>query len=56
MLAECHGPGTSGTIIPIRHTSYLISDVEKIIEDMVDGLWEERYSEYEDWRKKWRGE
>ena len=26
------------------------------IKDMVSGLWEERYSEYEDWEKQWLSE
>ena len=53
-LAEPYGPGTGGTIVGIRRGLNLIADIEKIIEDMVSGLWEERYSEYEDWRKRWR--
>lgn len=56
MIAEPYGPGTGGTIVPIRWGLSLIADIEKIIEDMVHGLWEERYSEYEDWRKRWRSE
>ena len=29
---------------------------ENMIKDMVSGLWEERYSEYEDWEKQWLSE
>ena len=53
-LAEPDGPGTGGTIAGIRRGLSRIADIEKIIEDMVSGLWQERYSEYEDWQKQWR--
>ena len=56
IVAEPHGPGTGGTIVGILFTANLISDIEKIIEDMVSGLWVERYSEYQDWQKRWRSE
>ena len=55
-LAEPYGPGTGGTIAGIRWGLSLIADIERIIEEMVSGLWEERYSEYEDWQKRWRNE
>lgn len=56
MLSEPGGRGTGGTISSILFGRYLISDIENMIKDMVSGLWMERYSEYEDWEKKWRGE
>lgn len=56
IIAEPDGPNTGGTISGIRWGLSLIADVEKLIEDMVSGLWEERYSEYEDWEKQWRSE
>ena len=55
-LAEPDGPWSGGTIAGIRRGLSRIADIERIIEDMVSGLWEERYSEYEDWQKRWRGE
>ena len=55
-LAEPNGPGTGGTIAGIRRGLSRIADIERIIEDMVSGLWEEGYSEYEDWQKRWRSE
>lgn len=55
-LAEPDGPGTGGTIVGIRRGLSLVADIERIIEDMVSGLWEERYAEYEDWQKRWRSE
>ena len=56
IVAEPHGPGTGGTIVGILSMGNLISDIEKIIEDMISGLWVERYSEYKDWQKRWRSE
>lgn len=56
IVAEPDGPGTGGTIASIRRTGNLISDIENMIKDMVSGLWEERYSEYEDWEKQWLSE
>ena len=55
-LAEPDGPGTGGTIAGILRVRSRIADIERIVEDMVSGLWEERYSEYEDWQKRWRSE
>ena len=55
-LAAPYGPGTGGTIAKIRWGLSLIDDIEKIIEDMVSGLCEEPYYEYEDWQKRWRSE
>ena len=55
-LAEPDGPGTGGTIAGIRRGLSCIADIERIIEDMISGLWEESYSEYEDWQKRWRSE
>ena len=54
IIAEPHGPGTGGTIVPIRKQSSLTADIEKLVEVLVEGNWEERYSEYEDWKRKWR--
>ena len=53
IIAEPHGPGTGGTIVGVLSMGNLISDIENIIEAMVSGLWEERYSKYEDWQKRW---
>lgn len=55
-LAEPDGPGTGGTIAGIRRGLSRIADTERIIEYMISGLWEESYSEYEDWQKRWRSE
>ena len=38
--------GTGGTIAPIRKQSSLIADIEKLVEMLVEGNWDERYSEY----------
>lgn len=54
IVAEPHGPGTGGTIVGILSMGNLISDLEKIIEDMISGLWVERRSEYKNWQKRWR--
>ena len=56
VIAEPDGPGTGGTIVPIRRQSSLIADIEKLVEMLVEGNWVERYSEYEDWQKRWRRE
>ena len=56
VIAEPDGPGTGGTIVPIKKQSSLIADIEKLVEMLVEGNWAERYSEYEDWRKRWRRE
>jgi hypothetical protein len=58
-LAEPDGPGTGGTIAGILRGVSRIADIERIVEDMVTGLWqwEDSYpSEYEDWQKRWRSE
>ena len=54
IIVEPYGPNTGGTIRGIRYGLERIKDIEKLVEDMVNGLWEERYSEYEDWQKQWR--
>ena len=54
MIAEPHGSHTEGTISGISRGLECIKDIEKLVEDMVNGLWEECYSEYEDWQKLWR--
>ena len=54
IIVEPYGPNTGGTIRGIRYGLERIKDIEKLVEDMVNGLWEERYSEYEDWQKRWR--
>lgn len=56
VIAEPDGPGTGGTIAPIRQQSSLIADIEKLVEMLVEGNWEERYSEYENWQKRWQHE
>ena len=58
-LVEPDGPGTGGTIAGILRGVSRIADIERIVEDMVTGLWqwEDSYpSEYEDWQKRWRSE
>ena len=55
-LAVPYGPGTGGTIAKIRWGLSLIDDIERIIEDMVAGLCEEPYYEYDNWQKRWRSE
>ena len=54
IMVEPYGPNTGGTISGIRYGHERIKDIEKLVEDMVNGLWEERYSEYENWQKRWR--
>ena len=54
IIVEPYGPNTGGTIRGIRYGLERIKDIEKLVEDMVNGLWEECYSEYEDWQKLWR--
>ena len=54
IIVEPYGPGTGGTMVGILSMGNLISDIEKIIEDMVFGLCKERYSEYKNWQKRWR--
>lgn len=55
VIAEPEGPGTGGTIISIRCTNSVITDVEKMIEDMILGLlWPKSEYDEEDWQKRWR--
>lgn len=54
IIAEPDGPGTGGSITPIMNQSSLIADIEKLVEILVGGNWIERYSEYENWQKRWR--
>ena len=56
-LAEPYGPGTGGTIVNINICGGVISDVEKMVEDMVMAL--VGYDETFDWRGwpiRWRKE
>ncbi len=55
IIAEPDGRGTGGTIVSIRCTSSVITDVEKMIEDMISGLlWPKSEYDDEDWLKRWR--
>lgn len=55
IIAEPDGPGTGGTIVSIRCTNSVITDVEKMIEDMILGLlWPKSEYDDEDWLKRWR--
>ena len=54
IIVEPYGPNTGGTIRGIRYGLEITKDIENLIEAMVYGLWEERYSEYEDWQELWR--
>lgn len=53
---EPHGPATGGTIVRILCSSSVASDVEKMIEDMVDALvgWDDNL-DWNNWKKCWRG-
>jgi hypothetical protein len=56
-IAEPHGPGTGGTIVNIICGGGVISDVEKMIEDMVMALvgYDDEF-DWKNWPKRWRGE
>lgn len=53
-VAEPHGPGAGGTIVRILCASGVASDVEKMIEDMVDALagWDDDF-DWDNWKKCW---
>ena len=55
-VVEPHGPATGGTIVRILCSSSVASDVEKMIEDMVDALvgWDDDF-DWDNWKKCWRG-
>lgn len=56
-IAEPHGPGTGGTIVNVTVGGSVMSDLEKMVEDMVMAL--VGYDDSFDWRgwpKRWRGE
>ena len=55
-VAEPHGPATGGTIVRILCSGSVASDVEKMIEDMVDALvgWDDDF-DWNGWKKYWRG-
>ena len=56
-IAEPHGPGTGGTIVNVVSGGNVISDVEKMIEDMVMALvgYDDAF-DWKNWLKRWRGE
>ncbi|NTV15764.1 MAG: HNH endonuclease [Desulfobulbaceae bacterium] len=56
-IAEPHGPGTGGTIVNVICGGNVISDVEKMIEDMVMALagYDDEFN-WKNWPKRWRGE
>lgn len=56
-IAEPHGPGTGGTIVNTTVGGSVMSDLEKMVEDMVMAL--VGYDDSFDWRgwpKRWRGQ
>ncbi|MCS6203711.1 hypothetical protein G3447_02725 [Shewanella baltica] len=56
-IAEPHGPGTGGTIVNVTVGGSVMSDIEKMIEDMVMAL--VGYDDSFDWRgwpKRWQGQ
>ncbi|WP_110456007.1 HNH endonuclease signature motif containing protein [Shewanella algidipiscicola] len=55
-ISEPHGPGTGGTIVNVTVGGSVMSDLEKMVEDMVMALVD--YDDSFDWRgwpKRWRG-
>lgn len=56
-IAEPHGAGTGGTIVNIVCSGNVISDVEKMVEDIVMSLvgYVDSFN-WEVWTKQWRGE
>jgi len=57
IISEPHGPGTGGTIVNVTCGASVISDVEKMIEDMVMALvgYDDEF-DWQNWPKKWRQE
>lgn len=55
--AEPHGPGTGGTIVNVMTSRNVISDVEKMVEDMVHSLvgYDDRFN-WREWPKYWNEE
>jgi hypothetical protein len=53
-LAEQYGPGTGGTIVNITVTGNVVSDVEKMVEDMAESLvgYNDDFN-WEEWSKAW---
>lgn len=56
-INEPHGPGTGGTIVNVLVGGSVISDVEKMVEDLVMGLvgFDDSF-DWRNWPKRWRGE
>ena len=56
-IAEPHGPGTGGTIVNVTVGGNVISDVEKMVEDMVMNLvgYDDAF-DWKGWPKRWRGQ
>lgn len=55
-IAEPHGPGTGGTIVNLTVSGSVMSDIEKMVEDMVMAL--VGYGDSFDWKgwpKRWQG-
>ncbi len=53
-INEPHGPGTRGTIVNVLVGGDVISDVEKMIEDLVMGLvGYDDSSDWKNWSKRW---
>ena len=56
-IAEPEGPGTGGTIVNIRCSSAVVSDVEKMVEDLVMALVGDDDSfDWKGWPKRWYGD
>lgn len=55
IVNEPYGPGTGGTIVRILYSSGVASDVERMVEGMVDALvgWDDGF-DWNDWKKCWR--
>ncbi len=54
-LTEPYGPGTGGTIVNITVTGNVVSDVEKMVEDMTQSLigYNEDFN-WKEWSKHWK--
>ena len=55
--AEPHGPGTGGTIVNVTTSGHVISDVEKMVEDMARSLvgYDDQFN-WREWPKWWNEE
>lgn len=54
---EPHGPGTGGTIVNVTTSEHVVSDAEKMVEDMAQSLvgYDDRFN-WREWPKHWNEE